>query len=79
MFWILLVLLLRPALPARLVAVAVLGATCLLEGLQLWKPPALEAVRSTFLGRALIGSTFSGWDVAGGVLVCWRGHAHRDA
>jgi len=30
--------------------------------LQLWHPPFLELIRSTFWGRALIGTSFSWWD-----------------
>ena len=40
------------------IVIGVLAATCGLELLQLWHPPFLQAVRSTFLGRALIGTTF---------------------
>ncbi len=36
--------------------------TCMLEFLQLWHPPLLEQMRSTFVGRLLLGSTFSCWD-----------------
>ena len=78
-FWILLALLMWPTLSARLVALTVLGITCTLEALQLWQPSALSAVRSTFIGHALIGSTFSWWDfpnyvlgsVLGVLFVCW--------
>ena len=61
-FWILLVLLVRPRLSPWRVAGAVLLVTCALELLQLWNPPALAAVRASFLGHALIGSSFSWWD-----------------
>jgi hypothetical protein len=40
----------------------VLAITCALEVLQLWHPPFLQAIRSTFAGRALIGTTFVWWD-----------------
>jgi hypothetical protein len=36
--------------------------TYLLEALQLWHPTFLEKVRATFLGAALIGTTFTWWD-----------------
>jgi hypothetical protein len=36
--------------------------TCVLEILQLWHPPILEAMRDTWIGRLLLGSTFSWWD-----------------
>jgi hypothetical protein len=42
------------------IALIVLAFTCLLEVLQLWHPPLLEQIRDTFLGRALLGTTF-GW------------------
>jgi hypothetical protein len=61
-FWILVVLAIAPRLPPERVAIGVLGVTCGLEVLQLWRPPLLEAIRCTYLGRALVGSTFSWWD-----------------
>ncbi len=61
-FWILLVLLVRPRLRPGSVAVVVFLATCALEAAQLWHPPWLERLRATFLGHALLGSTFSWWD-----------------
>ena len=61
-FWMLLAALAWPRASPWLVAAAVLGTTCLLEALQLWQPAGLEALRSTFLGHALLGSTFSWWD-----------------
>ncbi len=61
-FWIWLALLIRPSLPAVRVAVGVFGATSALEVLQLWHTPLLEPIRATFLGRTLIGTTFSWWD-----------------
>ena len=36
--------------------------TCALEILQLWNPWILKKIRSYFLGRALIGTSFSLWD-----------------
>ena len=44
------------------VPVGVFVATSLLEVLQLSKAAPLAAVRSHFLGRALIGTTFDPWD-----------------
>lgn len=61
-FWILLVLLARPSLRPGSVAVVVFLVTCALEAAQLWHPPWLERIRATFLGHALLGSTFSWWD-----------------
>jgi len=59
LFWVFLVLALAPGSSPVVVAVWVLGVTCALEVLQLWHPSFLEDVRSTFVGRALIGTTFS--------------------
>jgi hypothetical protein len=58
-FWIFVVLALFPRLSALSVAVAVAIVTSALEFAQLWHPPFLERIRSTFLGRALLGSTFA--------------------
>lgn len=57
-FWCLLAALVLPSVRSRTIAVWVLAITCALEFLQLWHPPALEAVRATFLGAAILGTTF---------------------
>ena len=57
------------------IAVGVCIATCILELLQTWKPPWLEAVRATFLGRTLFGTSFSWWDMPAYVLGCALGWA----
>lgn len=44
------------------IVTCVLAATCALETLQLWRPGILQAIRSTFVGRTLIGTTFSASD-----------------
>ena len=62
-FWILVFLFIWPSRKALIrISVWVFVVTCVLEVLQLWHPPLLEAVRSTFLGRALIGTSFVWWD-----------------
>jgi len=43
--------------PLKSAGVVFVG-TCILEVLQLWHPTFLEAARSTFLGRAILGGTF---------------------
>ena len=43
---------------AARIAVLVLLATCGLEFLQLYKPPFLQQIRSTFLGMAVLGTCF---------------------
>ncbi|MEA5572069.1 DUF2809 domain-containing protein [Calothrix sp. UHCC 0171] len=57
-FWILLVAFLyRQASPQK-IAIGVFLATCGIEFLQLWQPPFLQAVRSTLIGRLVLGNTF---------------------
>ena len=62
-FWILLIFFFLPkkALTNK-IPLWVFTITCTLEVLQLWHPLFLEKVRSYFLGRALIGTSFSWWD-----------------
>ena len=45
------------------IAAIILVVTCLLEFLQLWHPPFLEVIRSTFIGVTLIGNLFSWLDL----------------
>jgi hypothetical protein len=73
-FWCLALFLVWPrwSSTAR-IAAGVFLVTSLLEVLQLWHPWALEQVRATFLGRALIGTTFSWWDFPHYVLGCGLG------
>lgn len=40
------------------VSIIVLLATSALEVMQLWKPPFLQIIRSTFLGATFLGNTF---------------------
>ena len=47
--------------------------TCALESLQLWHPPFLECIRASFLGRALIGTTFSWLDFPHYLVGCLLG------
>ena len=70
-FWCLFVFLLLPR-TVRQIPLWVFGVTCGLEFLQLWHPAILE-FRSTFLGRMLIGTTFSWWDFPHYVLGCVLG------
>ncbi len=57
-FWCLAAAFVFPRASPRRIALAVLVATCALEVLQLWHPPWLQEVRGTFLGAALLGTTF---------------------
>lgn len=59
--------------------------TCFLEFLQLWHPPFLELLRSTFLGRTLLGTTFTWCDFfyyvigsGAGAIIVWRFKKIRD-
>jgi hypothetical protein len=58
---------------ATRIAAGVLVATGVLEVLQLWHPRLLEQVRATFLGQALIGTTFAWEDFPYYVLGCMLG------
>lgn len=58
-FWCLALFLFLPQVKPWKIAAGVFVVTCLLECLQLWHPPFLEAVRSVFIGRALIGTDFT--------------------
>ena len=62
-FWSILFSLFFPRSRRWKIALAVLLATCSLEILQLWHPPFLEAIRSTFMGATLIGNSFSWTDM----------------
>ncbi|PSQ60702.1 MAG: DUF2809 domain-containing protein [Bacteroidetes bacterium QH_10_64_19] len=57
-FWTVVVVLAVPSLSPWTVAGGVFIVTCGLEFLQLWSPARLEAIRDTFFGHALPGSTF---------------------
>ena len=57
--WIVLVALLFPQASPLWTAIGVCLASCFIEFLQLWHPPFLEAIRATFLGRLILGNTFT--------------------
>lgn len=58
-FWILLVFCAFPSRKSLIrIAVSVCLITSALEVLQLWHPQFLQAVRATFLGSVLLGTTF---------------------
>ena len=44
------------------IATLVFIATCMLEFLQLWHPLFLEIVRDNFIGRTILGSSFTWFD-----------------
>jgi len=55
------------------IAVGVCAATCLLEFAQLCHPAWLEPFRSTLLGGALLGTSFSWWDLPAYPIGCLAG------
>ena len=58
-FWCLVVFFFWPRKKnAAPIALRVFLVTCGLEVLQLWRPPVLQQIRSTFLGMAIIGTDF---------------------
>ena len=58
-FWCLVAVALFPSVRPAVAGVAVLLATCSLEFLQLWHPPLLEALRSSFIGVTILGRQFA--------------------
>ena len=56
------------------IAVAVCVATCVLEFAQLWTPPWLVAVRSTFIGQCVLGNVFAWWDLPAYPIGCVLGY-----
>ncbi len=63
-FWCVALFGLFPAINALVNVVSVLSITSAIEFLQLWKTPLLDSVRDTFLGKTLLGTTFSPSDFA---------------
>jgi hypothetical protein len=72
-FWMLVAVVIQPRFDAKWVGLIVFSVTSFLEFLQLWHGPFLELIRSTFLGRTLIGSSFSWWDFPYYVIGCLWG------
>lgn len=74
-FWILVLFLFLPRKDLiNKIPLWVFIVTSALEVLQLWHPCILEQIRSTFPGKALIGTTFSLWDFphyAIGCIIGW--------
>ena len=70
-FWILVVFFFIPTRKsANRIPFWVFTITSALEILQLYNPWLLEKIRSFFLGRALIGTTFTWWDFPHYVIGC---------
>jgi hypothetical protein len=75
MFWIWLISLIFPRWRTWLIIVSVLAATSIIEAGQLWQPAFLVSVRRSFIGRTLIGTSFSWLDFPHYVLGCAMGGA----
>ena len=60
-FWCLLIFLVYKS-PIKIAHIVFL-VTTILEFMQLWHPPILEKIRSTFIGRTLIGNSFVWTDI----------------
>jgi len=61
-FWCLLVFLFLVNARAWFIATSVFIVTCFLEVLQLWHNEFLEIIRSNFIGRTVLGTSFSLYD-----------------
>jgi hypothetical protein len=61
-FWSLVVFFFFPAATPYKITGTVFIVTSMIEALQLWHPPFLEAVRSTRIGVTLIGNSFAWLD-----------------
>ena len=61
-FWCLLVFLFMVNAKALVIATSVFIVTCFLEVLQLWHPEFLEIIRSYFIGRTVLGTSFNLYD-----------------
>ncbi|OLP16050.1 hypothetical protein BST81_22735 [Leptolyngbya sp. 'hensonii'] len=68
MFWILLLLLLLPKRSPASIAIGVCLVTCAMEVLQLWQNPVFKSLQATWLGRAVLGNTFTWSDFPNYVL-----------
>jgi hypothetical protein len=73
-FWIMVVFFAYPSRrAANRIPFYVFAVTGALEILQLWHPPFLEPFRSSFVGRALIGTTFAWGDFPHYAIGCLLG------
>jgi hypothetical protein len=78
-FWCLVLAFLFPGKRPLVIGVWVFAATSLLEFLQLWHPPFLESLRSTFLGRSVLGHSFNVYDFPYYFIGCFIGWALLEA
>jgi len=73
-FWCLLIAFISPKISKIKIVTIVLVFTCCLEFLQLYHNSFLENIRSTFLGRTLIGHSFSWYDFPYYFIGCGLGY-----
>jgi hypothetical protein len=69
-FWCFAVWFCWPQVGIGKIASGVFVVTCGLEVLQLWHPAWLESIRESFLGHAILGSSFDAWDFLHYALGC---------
>lgn len=72
-FWCLVIAYFLPGVRAIKIAASVFIATSIVEFLQLWKPEFLEFLRSTFIGRTILGNSFNVMDFPYYFLGCLLG------
>ncbi len=82
-FWCLVVRWFFPSVRSGKICLLVLLATCAIEFSQLWQLPFLQWIRSYFMGRIILGTTFDWedflWYFAGaGVGWLWLRKLHPD-
>ena len=73
LFWCLAAVLVWPRMSGWRIALWIFIVTSALEFTQLWQTPLLESIRSTFIGRAFIGTSFSWLDFPHYALGCMMG------
>ena len=72
-FWCLIIALIWTNVSVWKIVLWVFGITSILEIMQLWHPYPLELIRSTFIGRTLIGTQFAWLDFPHYILGCLIG------
>ncbi|MDA0711561.1 MAG: DUF2809 domain-containing protein [bacterium] len=69
-FWCGLLAVLSPKLSTPKIVLTVFLITCFLEVMQVWAPPFLMAIRSTYPGHLVLGSSFDPFDFIDYALGC---------
>jgi len=81
-FWCLFAFLFLSNTKPLKIAAVVFAVTCFLEFLQLWHPTFLEFLRSNFIGRTILGTSFTWSDfpyylVGGGIGWFWMKYLQK--